>query len=81
MRELLTLVLPTAGRAARAVAVERYGWDRTFGELLGLYEELVSGGRDVVGAARMALVPPLRIAERGTGGEDSQAPSREFTRE
>jgi len=57
MRELLTLDLPAAGREARAVAVERYGWDRTFGELLALYEGLASGGRDVVGAAEAAARP------------------------
>ena len=42
MRELLTLDLPAAGRRARAVAVERYGWDRTFAELLALYEDVVA---------------------------------------
>jgi len=57
LRELLTLDLPAAGRRARAVAVERYGWDRTFAELLALYEGLASGGRDVVGAAEAAARP------------------------
>jgi len=51
MRELLALDLRAAGRLARAVAVERYGWDGTFSGLLGVYEALVSGDRDVVGAA------------------------------
>jgi len=42
MRELLTLDLPAAGRRARAVVMERYGWDRTFSELLALYEEVAA---------------------------------------
>ena len=57
LRELLALDLRAAGRRARAVAVERYGWDRTFSDLLALYEELVSGGRVVVGAAQAAARP------------------------
>jgi len=57
LRELLALDLRAAGRRARAVAVERYGWDRTFADLLALYEKLVSGGRDVVGAAQAGARP------------------------
>jgi len=51
MRQLLRLDLATAGREARAVAVERYGWDRTFGGLLDLYRGLLvtEGGAAVVG--------------------------------
>ena len=47
MRQLLTLDLATAGREARAVAVERYGWDRTFGELLDLYRGLLVNQNEV----------------------------------
>ena len=45
MRELLRLDLPAGGRRARALVMERYGWDRTFSELLALYEGLVSRDR------------------------------------
>jgi len=42
LRELLMLDLPAAGRRARALVAERYGWDRTFSALLALYEDVVA---------------------------------------
>ena len=39
-RELLASDIAGAGRRARAEAVERYSWDRTFTELFGLYRRL-----------------------------------------
>ena len=41
VRELVSLDLAEAGRGARACAVARYGWDRTFSELLELYRGLL----------------------------------------
>ena len=49
MRELMVTDLAAAGRRARAVAVNRYSWDRTFSELLDLYRGLVV---DNTGGAR-----------------------------
>jgi alpha-1,6-mannosyltransferase len=48
-RELLATDLAAAGRRARAVALERYSWDRTFTELLSLYRRLL---HQPAGAAR-----------------------------
>jgi len=50
IRELLTLDLQATRCRARAVVVERYGWDRTFSELLALYED-VAGRRPPPSAA------------------------------
>jgi alpha-1,6-mannosyltransferase len=46
VRELLATDLQAAGRRARVVAVERYNWDRTFAQLLGLYQGLVVGDKE-----------------------------------
>jgi hypothetical protein len=40
--ELAALDRRALGARARAGPVASYGWDRTFGELLGLYRRLVS---------------------------------------
>lgn len=42
VRELLALDLPALGRRARSVVEQRYGWERTFGELFALYEKMVT---------------------------------------
>ena len=41
--EVLALDRAVAGQRARAFAAKRYGWDRTFSELLALYGRLVAG--------------------------------------
>ena len=50
--DLVALDLAAAGRRARACAVARYGWERTFSELLELYRGLLA--RDAASASSRA---------------------------